>query len=141
MSCGTLPTDPLTRYAAGGIRLALPPWAEQVYKDLGLAVPPPVEVLAVVDTGATHTCVHPRVRASLGLPATGTVDMGTASGAVERCITYPVRVLFADGNFVDLTVAEFPPKQSNMDCLLGCDILQFAVFIYNGPQKQFTICL
>ena len=59
---------------------------------------PAVTGMAMVDTGATFTCVHEPVLLQLGLNPVGVATSGTASGPVQQS-QYPVRLVSPDQNW------------------------------------------
>ena len=96
---------------------------------------------ALVDTGATQSCIDNEVAQSLGLPVVDYVMIAGAAGA-RRHPLYAVRVAipvleisqfgaFAD---VDLGAGEQPHR-----VLLGRTFLQGTVMIYDGVRAQVTI--
>ncbi|MGA2206053.1 MAG: hypothetical protein ABSG10_04900 [Terracidiphilus sp.] len=110
-------------------------------------IPPLQRVRALLDTGASGSCVDPMVLTALGLQATGKVAVHTpTTGAAPAiCNQYDVSILIPTQNapaFQILTTAvtehEFF-KAQGFHALLGRDILSRCVFIYNGQVKLFTL--
>lgn len=146
-----LPTALTQLGAFLSIEIHVPPQIAQVLTDQGEPVPPPVPGLALIDTGATMTCVHRRVLDQLGLKPIGTVNSGTASGVVQQEI-YPGRIVFPTHGWtldlqavvaVDLsgqTIALEPDPQPII-ALLGRNFLQRGVFIWNGTGGCWTLTL
>jgi hypothetical protein len=65
----------------------------------GQPIPAPQSGWALIDTGATRTCVDRDVLTRLGVQPTGTVKTGTAAGQVEQLL-FPAKLSFpAAGNF------------------------------------------
>ena len=96
---------------------------------------------ALVDTGATSTCISKSVAAELGIEPTGKVDMQTAGGVVDVNV-YSVRIGFPFGRkanqsgetttqiqFINAIIQapEFDPGNSNYRALIGRDILRIGV--------------
>jgi predicted aspartyl protease len=98
-------------------------------------------VSAIIDTGATHTCLPPGTAAKLGLSAVGSMKFGTASANGVVASTYAVRIYLPTGQYWQGVVAELPAASQHADALIGCDVLQHAVFLYNGATGTFSICL
>ena len=96
---------------------------------------------ALVDTGATQSCIDIQVAQSLSLPVVDFVMIAGAAGA-SRHPLYAARVaipaleIFQFGAFagVGLTDAEQPHR-----VLLGRTFLQGTVMIYDGVRAQVTI--
>ena len=96
---------------------------------------------ALVDTGASRTCIAKSVADELGLQATGKIDMQTAGGIIPTNI-YDVHIVFifpgktdskemiqqGRGHIVSSTRApEFDPGDNPYQALLGRDILRLGV--------------
>jgi hypothetical protein len=104
-------------------------------------------IKAVVDTGATNTCISPDAIMRAGLPLTGQVYVGTID-QMRTAKVYSadlfVRCTFA-GNaiqygFRDVPVTEFLQPTSKNDALFGMDILRFGIFVMNGQTMAATFC-
>jgi hypothetical protein len=114
----------------------------------GQPIPAPQSGWALIDTGATRTCVDRDVLTKLGVQPTGTVKTGTAAGQVEQLL-FPAKLSFpVAGNFqiefgsviaVDLrgqTIAG-----TNVVVLVGRDVLSRCLLVYNGPAGIFTLAM
>lgn len=96
---------------------------------------------ALVDTGATQSCIDTQVAKSLSLPVVDLVMMAGAAGA-SRHPLYAARVaipaleIFQFGAFagVDLAAGGQPHR-----VLLGRTFLAGTVMIYDGVRAQVTI--
>lgn len=129
------------------VEIHVPPVIAQVLISRGDPVPAPVTGLALVDTGATFTCVHERVLQQLGLNPVGVVTSGTAGGPVQQS-QYPVRLLSPDQGWtfdlittaVDLRGQQVPvqPPQ-DLIALIGRDLLRNCVLVWNGPAGFWTL--
>lgn len=105
---------------------------------------PPTEghtTLALVDTGATQSCIDIEVAESLGLPVVDFVTIAGAAGASRHPlyaakVAIPTLEMFEFGAFagVDLGPGEQPHR-----VLLGRTFLQSTVMIYDGVRGQVTI--
>lgn len=104
-------------------------------------IPAPVVGLGLVDTGATLTCVHEEVLKKLSLNPVGIVDSGTAAGKVSQnayaCqVRIPANNLLAELSpviGVNLTGQQAAvPGTPPIIALLGRNLLQHGVFVYNG---------
>jgi hypothetical protein len=107
--------------------------------------------MAIVDTGASISAVDATVIARLGVQPVGTANVGTAGG-IQTQSTYPARLSFPGTNlpsmeFNSLLGANLGgqvitgPMPGNLIVLLGRDVLEHFVFIYNGPNGMFTLAL
>jgi len=109
----------------------------------GKTIPQSVTGLALVDTGATTTCIDATVAQQMGLAPSGTAKLSSASHQVTDCLTYPVQLLFPAWNLalqapkaMGVTIAN-----QGIIVLVGRDLLQNCVFVYNGADGSFTLAL
>jgi hypothetical protein len=107
----------------------------------------PRQIRALIDTGASNTCVDPSVLTALGLTPTGTVSVVTpTTGATPaECDQYDVGIVIPAPNgppFVVGTIAvtahEFLNAQG-FHALIGRDVLSRCLFGYNGTTGLFTL--
>lgn len=110
-------------------------------------VPPVKQIRALIDTGASNTCIDPAVLAELGLTPTGTVAVTTpTTGATPvECNQYDVALVIPAPNgpaFMVGTIAvtenEFLNAQG-FHGLIGRDVLSRCLFGYNGAMGLFTL--
>lgn len=109
---------------------------QQIAEQGGLHVCP-----ALVDTGATTTCIAKSVATALGLEPRGKAGMQTAGGAVDVNV-YSVRMAFLFGEQSDssgkkigkgeiintvIQAPEFEPGENTYQALIGRDILKMGV--------------
>lgn len=114
----------------------------------GQPVPAPVSGLALVDTGASLSAVDTSVIQQLGVQAVGLVQVGTAGGP-QRQATYPARFAFPGtslpsidfGLLLGATLAGQIAAGTGhpIIALLGRDLFQHFVLVYNGPGAMFTL--
>lgn len=114
---------------------------------LNQAVPNPVQIRALVDTGASGTCIDPSVMAPLGLTPKGQVQMCTPSTGVTPHIAdqYDVSIFIPCGSNPPLTLrtvgvacVELLASQG-FHALIGRDILRACLLTYNGTTGTFTL--
>ncbi len=121
------------------VTFGLVPAAIKVLQDAGEPIPSPVKATAMIDTGASGTAVKAGLLAPLGLHPVGVVPVNTPTGSGVPCATYAVQLVLPNG-FVDVTVIEAGPLGGqNIQALIGRDVLQHGIFIYQGPSQQFTL--
>ena len=109
-------------------------------KASNLPIPPPVNGMALIDTGATITAVDTAVLSALGVNPVGIVPVGTAAGPAKHPV-YPIKLqLQGIGlvlNFGRVTGA--PLGGMKLAALLGRDVLMRMVLIYDGPSSEYTL--
>jgi hypothetical protein len=130
------------------VEIHVPPQIAQILTNAGQSVPNCATGLALIDTGASLTCVHEPILQGLGLNPVGIVNSGTAGGPRQQN-AYPVRIICPTQGWtldlrraigVDLTgqiINKVPPEP--IIALLGRDLLEHWVLIYNGPGGFWTI--
>ena len=126
------------------ILLAIPQSLEDVLVQEGKPVPKSIVLRALIDTGAGITAIRQGLIAPLGLQPIGSVMMLTA-GAPAACGTYNVKLIVPFDtlayNFA-VSVVEMPlTGQPGLDCLIGRDVLERAIFTYSGADNRFTLSL
>lgn len=111
-------------------------------------VPQPVRIRALVDTGASCTCIDPESLAPLQLTPTGTVAMSTPSTGTTPHQTeqFDIALIIpgATGTESPLYVPTLPVvssvlKNQGIDALIGRDLLKRCTLHYNGTTGLFTV--
>jgi hypothetical protein len=114
----------------------------------GESSPQPVEIRALVDTGAGRSFVQASILERLGLDPLGMESISYHSpttGATPRTARlYALQLFFAgvSGGLLsaDLEVAEIDDLSGlGVDMLLGRDMLDRCLLIYSGHEGRFTI--
>ena len=114
------------------------------------AVPAPVAIRALIDTGASNTCIEPSVLQSLHLSPTGQISVTTPTtgGTPMQCDQYDVGILIPSGSsaspFMDGTVMVMAAQPSSLhqqgiQGLIGRAILSKCLLQYNGDMGFFTL--
>lgn len=118
------------------------PFAEQVLLR-GDAIPSPISGMALIDTGATRTCIDREAAERLGLPAIDVVRMRTALDATSLQNVYPIQVEFtATPVRVGIPRAVGAALSDHgLLILLGRDALEHMLLVYNGVTGQITLSL
>lgn len=119
--------------------------AEKLTKE-NKPLPQPKTGLALIDTGATHTCVDDDIISQLGVNPIGRTKIHGSAGAHEVNI-FPAHLRFpAIPNFeIDFTATlgvNIQAQQVNNQsiiALLGRDVLLKCVFVYNGSLGIYTL--
>lgn len=114
----------------------------------GHEVPAPSSVRALVDTGASCTCVDPAVLKALDLSARGSVSVHTPStgSALHQADEYDVSLIIpgAGTHHVPLTIDAVPVIAADLaiqgiHAIIGRDVLRDCILIYNGTVGEFTL--
>ena len=109
--------------------------------------PDPVLGRALIDTGATDSCVDPAVTGALGLDPRATSRVHTASTAGE-----PHRVVVVDMSIILIPSDEGTPlvlpsmlavqidlRSQGIHALIGQDVLARCRLVHDGPRQRFTL--
>jgi len=114
---------------------------------LNQPVPNPVQIRALVDTGASSSCVDPSVMTTLALTPRGQVQMSTPSTGTtpHTADQYDVSIFIPCGTnpplvrrTVGVACVELVASQG-FHALIGRDILRSCLLTYNGATGFFTL--
>jgi predicted aspartyl protease len=108
---------------------------------LGKALPTPKTGWALIDTGASNTCVDEQAAKELGLPV---IDVGTMLSATHERVPsniYPVQVATPIVSLNSPRTMGAALAAQGLLVLIGRDVLQRCNLFYNGPIGQFTLSL
>jgi len=120
------------------IQIAISEAAEQALKKAGQPVPPPVQVSAMIDTGASDSVIQTGIAQQLGIQPIGVTRVNTPSSTNVQCYRYDVQLILPNGVTVVVPVTEAPLQGQHIQCLIGRDILMHGVFIYIGYSNLFS---
>ena len=120
--------------------------ADQVAAELikqGKTVQPAISGLALIDTGASVTCVDDETAQKLQLPIIDVVRMASASHASHQANVYPIKL-----TITGLPIGINAPravgaalKTQGLIALLGRDILMHCTMHYNGVAGEITLAI
>ena len=114
----------------------------------GQPIPALVPLRALVDTGASCTCVDPALISALGITPTGSIQVHTPStGATPHTASqYDVSLVIPGATagtppyvLHTIAVTEAALATQGIDALIGRDVLDGCVLTYNGTIKLFTL--
>lgn len=120
---------------------AIPPNVAALLQQAGNPVPPPVRVIAQVDTGASGTVVNPSIIQALqALPVSSTqISTPTTANPVTANV-YDLALIIPNGiTLPSVFAVESVLGGQNIQALIGRDVLQHGVLIYTGYINQFTL--
>lgn len=129
------------------VEIGLPNALKQYFSEKGLAIPAAISGFALVDTGAFATAVDESVFESLGVSHIDEIPTDTPHGSGTSKV-YPANVSFPGMNVTDM------PMERVVGCrlkwktrdgkeiimLMGRDLLQYFLFVYNGISSDVTLC-
>jgi predicted aspartyl protease len=121
------------------VQIAVDPDFEDWLRHTGQTVPPPVSVLALIDTGADNTLISPTVVTQLGLSSASKVPIVGISGQQSIRTQYDVRLILPHGVEYEIPAIEVPLAGLPFECLIGCNVLARGTFFYDGPHGKFRL--
>ena len=122
------------------VKIGMSSVASEVLAAKGEKIPDPVEVTALIDTGAGGTCIKPEIVKTLGLVPRGVTQIATPSTKAHPCDVYDVSLHLANGVTVPtIAVIEAPLEGQNIQCLIGRDVLAYGTPIYIGYANTFSL--
>lgn len=116
-------------------------------KTAGQSIPQLMPIRALVDTGASCTCVDPSILTELNLTPTGIVNLNTPSTGTtpQQAEQFDVALFIPAPNGLPLFIKTMPVVASQLlasqgfHALLGRDVLSQCLFAYNGEFGVFTL--
>lgn len=129
------------------VSISIPQALADLYARQRTPLPSPITGIALIDTGATRSCVHGPIMRNLGVNPIGVVTSGTAAGPSPHNLfpahfTFPAAGIDLDFSAVvgvDLTGQIINGQQ--LMALIGRDVLSRGIFVYNGPLGAFTFAI
>ncbi len=109
----------------------------------GHTLPKPISGIALIDTGASSTCIDSNVAQQLELPVVNVVNIASASHASSQQNVYPIQI-----EVVGLPISIEAPNaigaalnSQGLIALIGRDVLQHCTLFYNGITGAFTLSI
>jgi predicted aspartyl protease len=123
------------------VTLSIPKVIAQELVKQDMTVPEPIAGVALIDTGASTTCIDDAAAQKLGLPVIDVATIASASHAATKINIYPATI---DLIGVPITVTTERALGANLSsqgliALIGRDLLQNFTLYYNGVMGQITL--
>lgn len=127
----------------GQATVSLSPAFIAAITDRGEVLPAPASGLVLIDTGASSTCIDLDAASAMGLPVIDVAKMTSATHNDVECPVYPIQVQIVGLPLVFQARRALGAalKPQGFLALIGRDALASALFIYNGPTGEITLCL
>jgi len=112
-------------------------------------VPTMVQIRALIDTGATCTCVDPSVLKQIGSTPTGKalVHTPTTAGVPQQVDQHDISLAIPGATpstpplaVPTLAVTEHVLAVQGIQALIGRDVLSACLLTYNGSMNLVTLC-
>jgi len=109
----------------------------------GQALPTPESGLALIDTGATGTCIDEEAAQRLRLPVVDVATIASASHSAAQQNVYPIQI---EVTGLPITInapraVGAPLAVQGLLVLIGRDVLQHCTLFYNGITGSFTLSI
>lgn len=139
-------TLPLTAIGCGlDVQVGISEPRRLALQAAGRPIPPHARVEMIIDTGASCTVIEESVLQSLGLTPTGTTQILTPStqGTPMSCPIYDVLLGVHHAKYslmlgtVPVVASDF--RGQGIQGLIGRDVLQECLFVYDGAAGTFTL--
>lgn len=123
------------------VTVSLAQASAQALVQAGQTAPTPVSGLALIDTGASDTCIDNAAAQAMGLPVIDVVTMTSATHVNEPCHVHPISI---EVSGVSITIEAPRALGANLApqgllLLIGRNVLQHCNFIYNGIAGNITL--
>ena len=109
----------------------------------GKPLPKPVSGIALIDTGATSTCIDDAAARQLQLPVVNVVNVASASHPSTEQNVYPIQI-----EVIGLPISIEAPNaigaalaSQELLALIGRDVLQYCALFYNGITGEITLSI
>ncbi len=107
----------------------------------GKSLPTPISGLALIDTGASNTCIDEQAAKELGLPVIDVANMQSATHDNHPCNIYPIQIITPIITLNAPRAMGAALASQGLLVLIGRDVLEHCTLFYNGPVGQFTLSL
>jgi hypothetical protein len=128
------------------VMVGLPSHEMKALQAAGLPVPRPPVVAGSVDTGSNCCCISARVVSLLGLKPLGKTHTQTSGGTVLVNLYEVSLFLPVPGSTTEFvavvdswTVSDMSPAVTEVDALMGRDLLAQLLLFLNGPRNEFAL--
>jgi predicted aspartyl protease len=109
----------------------------------GKSVPQPITGLALLDTGASNTCIDDEAARNMGLPVIDVGSMISATHTKTSCAIYPIQIEITGFpmRFQSPRTMGAALKEQGLLLLLGRDLLMACTLFYNGITGEITLAI
>jgi len=129
------------------VSVSIPQALANLYARQQIPLPSPITGIALIDTGATRSCVHGPIMGQLGVNPIGIVTSGTAAGPSPHNLfpahfTFPAAGIDLDFSaVVGVNLSGQIINGQQLIALIGRDVLSRGILVYNGPLGAFTFAM
>jgi predicted aspartyl protease len=128
------------------VEISLPAALKAHLSEKGLPIPPPQSGFALIDTGAFATAVDQTIFDALGVQPIDTIETSTPHG-VDQSPVYPATVTFPGLDLNEMPMERIVgchlkwqnAESKEVIMLLGRDLLQYFLMVYNGKSADIFL--
>lgn len=122
------------------VRVEIGETEEAALRAAGRPIPIPFPTTALIDTGASHTAVHPMILTHLGVAQTGTALVSVPGQDQVSLPLYRVRIsLGARLPPFAVRATRIIPATHTVAVLIGRDILADATLLFDGENQAISL--
>ena len=107
----------------------------------GKPLPAPKQGLALIDTGASNSCIDEQAAKDLGLPIIDVGTMQSASHDKAPSNIYPVQIITPIFTLNSPRTMGAALASQGLLAIIGRDVLMRCTLFYNGPMGQVTLSM
>ena len=109
----------------------------------GKPAPEPINGLALLDTGASNTCIDDAEAQKMNLPVIGVGSMSSASHSRTPSNIYPIQIEVTGFpiRFQSFRTMGASLNDHGLLLLIGRDLLAHCALFYNGTTGQITLSI
>ena len=107
----------------------------------GKPVPDPIHGLALIDTGASNTCFDQQAALKAGLPVIDMAMMASASHPQQDVPVFAGKIVIPRFDIDTEYALGANLDGQNLIALIGRDLLQSAVLVYNGTDGTVSLSI
>lgn len=113
----------------------------QLLAKQGAPVPDAIHGQALIDTGASNTCVDQQAAVKAGLPLIDMAVMTSATHAQHDVPVFAAKLVIPDFSIDAEYALGANLDDQNLIALIGRDVLQEAVLVYNGTAGTVSLSI
>lgn len=140
----SLPQGAALQHAGPRMQITLSPLEEQIkaLTDKGEDIPTPVVGYALIDTGASATCIDRNAASTAGLAVVGSGPMHSATHADEVVPIFAGQLnIHGLSNVETRSAYGVNLSSQGLIALIGRDVLSKCILVYNGIDNSFSLSL
>ena len=129
------------------VEIGVPSALSKLLASQNKTIPAPMPGFALIDTGATRSCVDVNIISHLEIKPIGIVPLETPAGPSQHNLfpakfNFPaIKFEFEFSSVVGVSLGQKSIGGKQIIALIGRDVLSRCLLVYNGPKASFSIAL